>query len=79
MIKKERDNLEKEYNNKRVDTTAEENELKKKIEKAKQINTNDYEKHKNSVIQMLTNRILKVDLELQRNVVADYSSLVTKH
>lgn len=68
--------MQSDFDGKKVDTTKEEAELKSKINAASAQNQKDYNNNKDKVIQMMVDRIISVRLDLQRNVVADFSSLL---
>jgi len=61
-----------------VDTQAFENALKKQVDDAKKQNQRDFEANKEEVINMIAERVITINLKLQRNVVGDYSSCEKK-
>jgi len=58
-----------------VDTTAYENRLQKEVDTVKAQNKKDYDLHREAVIQMIADKVVNVNLQLQRNVIGDYAAM----
>merc|ERR1712194_845830 len=58
-----------------VDTTAYENRLQAEVNAVKAQNKKDYDLHREAVIQMIADKVVNVNLQLQRNVIGDFPSM----
>lgn len=74
-IEELRNQMQADFESKKVDTTKEESEIAKKTNEAVKLNEQDYNKNKAKVVDLLVERILHVRYELPRNVQADFESL----
>jgi vacuolar-type H+-ATPase subunit H len=74
-ISKKREDLQSAFDAEKKDTSKEEAVMNAKIDVAKKQNLQDYNANKDAVILMIAERVVTVNLELQRNVIADFSRL----
>lgn len=58
-----------------VDTTAYENRLMAEVNSVKTQNKKDYDLHREAVIQMIADKVVNVNLQLQRNVIGDFAAM----
>lgn len=66
---------EAELASRRVDTSEYENKLNAEVANVKRQNEKDYNDKKADVIEMIANKVINVNLQLQRNVIGDYAAM----
>ena len=74
-IKTLRQQMQADFDSKKVDTTKEEREIAEQTKASIRQNEADYNQNKEKVIELLVERILHVKYELPRNVKADFEIL----
>lgn len=74
-IEELREQMQADFESRKVDTTKEEKDIAQMTEVAIQRNEEDYQANKDKVVDLLVERILHVRYELPRNVKADFEIL----